>query len=78
MCGIAGFISSDRWKETAEPSWLDTVLGKFEASAVSNKWEDLSMPLKELVDRFDLLMSFGMHIELVRTQGNSGKNAAAG
>ncbi len=66
MCGIAGFISSNRWKETAELSWLDTVLGKFEASAVSNKWEDLSMPLKELVDRFDLLMSFGMHIELVK------------
>ena len=66
MCGIAGFISNDRWKETADLSWLDTVLGKFEAAAASNNWEDLSLPLKELVDGFDLLMSFGMHIELVK------------
>ena len=66
MCGIAGFISNDRWKETADLSWLDTVLGKFEAAAASNNWEDLDMPLKELVDGFDLLMSFGMHIELVK------------
>ncbi len=66
MCGIAGFISNDRWKEATDLSWLDIVLGRFEAITVSNKWEDLSIPLKELVDRFDLLMSFGMHIELVK------------
>jgi glutamine---fructose-6-phosphate transaminase (isomerizing) len=66
VCGIAGFISNDRWKETADLSWLDTVLGRFEAIAVSNNWEDLDMPLKELVDGFDLLMSFGMHIQLVK------------
>jgi len=65
VCGIAGFISNNQWKETTDLSWLDIVLQKFEAAAASNGWEDLSPPLKDLVDRFDHLMSFGTHIELV-------------
>jgi glutamine---fructose-6-phosphate transaminase (isomerizing) len=47
-------------------SWLDTVLRKFEAAAASDRWEDLRLPLNDLLDRFDHLMSFGTHIELVK------------
>ncbi|HTY22096.1 MAG TPA: SIS domain-containing protein [Desulfomonilaceae bacterium] len=66
MCGIAGFIGNNRWKETSDPAWLDTLLSGFETAAVSDNWENLSLPLKSLVARFDDIMSFGLHMELVK------------
>jgi glutamine---fructose-6-phosphate transaminase (isomerizing) len=64
VCGIAGFLSNWRWQEKADLTWLNALLANFEAYATSGKWEDLSGPLKELVDAFDRLMSFGLHLEL--------------
>ncbi len=64
MCGIAGFLSNWRWQEKVDLSWLNSLLANFEAFSASGKWEDLGGPLKELVDAFDRLMSFGLHLEL--------------
>ncbi len=64
MCGIAGFLSNWRWQEKSDLSWLNSLLANFEVYAASGKWADLSGPLKELVDAFDRLMSFGLHLEL--------------
>ncbi len=66
MCGIAGFIGNDQWKETADLSWLDGIVERFEEASASENWQDLEAPVKDLTGRFDDLMSFGMHAELLR------------
>jgi len=66
LCGIAGFMSNGRWQEAPDLSWLDSILNHLEAlSADSGRWEDFDKALKELVSRFDDLMSFGCHMALV-------------
>lgn len=65
MCGIAGFLGNWQWQATTDLAWLNDLLAKFETCSASGKWEDLSRPLKDLVDAFDRLMSFGLHLELV-------------
>jgi glutamine---fructose-6-phosphate transaminase (isomerizing) len=66
LCGIAGFISNGRWQEATDLSWLDGILSHLEGlSTDSGRLEDFDKPLKELVNRFDDLMSFGCHIALV-------------
>jgi glucosamine--fructose-6-phosphate aminotransferase (isomerizing) len=65
MCGIAGFISNQAWLEKPDLSWLEGISRDLETWwSSSQPPEDLSRPLKELVDRFDDLMSFGLHAEL--------------
>jgi glutamine---fructose-6-phosphate transaminase (isomerizing) len=66
VCGIAGFVGNDRWKETADFSWLDEIVEQLELACVSDNWHDPEVPLKDLMGRFDDLMSFGMHAELLR------------
>lgn len=59
-------MSNGRWQEAPDLSWLDSILNHLEAlSGDSGRWEDFDKPLKELVSRFDDLMSFGCHIALV-------------
>ena len=66
MCGIAGFISNGRWQEAADLFWLDGILNNLEALATdSSRLEDCHESLRDLVNRFDDLMSFGCHMALV-------------
>ena len=59
-------MSNGRWQEAPDLSWLDSILNHLEAlSGDSGRWEDFGKPLKELVSRFDDLMSFGCHMALV-------------
>ena len=66
MCGIAGFVSNNRWQEAPDLSWMDGILNQLEALCTdSGRLEDFDKPLKELLNRFDDLMSFGCHMALV-------------
>lgn len=74
MCGISGFLGNDRWMSDSDVSWVNVVLHEVrEALAQDQHWEDFSLPLQRLVDRFDDLMSFGFHLELVRSSELLGK-----
>jgi len=65
MCGIAGFISNHVWLEKPDLSWLEGISRDLETwSSSTQPVENLARPLKELVGRFDDLMSFGLHVEL--------------
>lgn len=53
------------WREEPDFSWIDEVLRKIESSLVGNaQWVDFGRGLQGLVERFDDLMSFGLHVEL--------------
>lgn len=66
MCGIAGFISNNRWREEFDTSWIDGILQQFTAiSSAPVESLNLDCPLGELAYRFDDLMSFGLHLQLV-------------
>ena len=65
MCGIAGFICNNVWREEPDLSWLEGTLCEIESLSDSTDLvEKLAHPLKELVSKFDDLMSFGLHAEL--------------
>ncbi|MBI5251726.1 MAG: SIS domain-containing protein [Desulfomonile tiedjei] len=66
MCGIAGFISDDHWLEPSDSSWVDKIIFDVETTVSSEDWQCFAQPLKDLQDRFENLMSFGIHLELVR------------
>ncbi|MBI5570320.1 MAG: SIS domain-containing protein [Desulfomonile tiedjei] len=65
MCGIAGFLSNPDWHKKQDLSWLDHIIDACERSIASEKWEDLSRPIQELIGRFDQLMCFDLHMALV-------------
>lgn len=68
VCGISGFLSNDRWRLDTDASWVDVILREMQETAAPDQaWEDLQVPLQRLVDRFDDLMSFGFHLELVQS-----------
>ncbi|MGB6067777.1 MAG: SIS domain-containing protein [Desulfomonilaceae bacterium] len=66
MCGIAGFVSNGLWQEVPDLSWIDSILNQMEALWTDpGRLEEFDRPLKELVSRFDDLMSFGCHMALI-------------
>ncbi|MFH1116163.1 MAG: SIS domain-containing protein [Pseudomonadota bacterium] len=66
MCGIAGFIGNSRWSGESDTTWLDGVVEDMERFLnASGSPESLSNLLDALAGRFDELMSFGLHLELV-------------
>ncbi len=74
MCGIAGFISNQVWLEKPDLSWLDAILRELEEwSSSKQPVEHLVHPLRELVERFDDLMSFGLHAQLADNAAVSDK-----
>ncbi len=73
MCGIAGFVSNNLWKETSDSSWVDAIIRDTETAASGPDWERFAQPLKDLLDRFDSLMSFGIHLELLADPATLGK-----
>lgn len=74
MCGIAGFISNHLWLEKPDLSWLEGISRELETwSSSPQPVESLAHPLQDLVDRFDDLMSFGLHAELAENPAVSGK-----
>ena len=71
MCGIAGFVSNNHWLEKIDSSWVDSTVQQLEAaSSMSFGSHNFVGPLSGLVERFDDLMSFGLHLELI----NGGEN----
>ncbi len=66
MCGIAGFVSNGRWQEVPDLSWIDSILNQMDDLwTAPGRLEEFDGPLKELVSRFDDLMSFGCHMALI-------------
>lgn len=66
MCGIAGFIGNDLWSKESHSSWIGALAEDVERSLDgSGDWEEFGRNLQRLADRFDDLMSFGLHLELV-------------
>jgi glucosamine--fructose-6-phosphate aminotransferase (isomerizing) len=65
VCGIAGFVSNREWQQPSDSSWLDSISQEIEESVAAQNWESFSKPLKHLLNRFDQLMSFGIHMQLV-------------
>jgi glutamine---fructose-6-phosphate transaminase (isomerizing) len=66
LCGIAGFISNGEWCQKRDDSWLDKVLAGIGAvSSKPDKWEEIAEPLKDLLQSFDSMMSFGFHFAIV-------------
>jgi glutamine---fructose-6-phosphate transaminase (isomerizing) len=66
VCGIAGFISNNNWREEIDSSWINGILEQFETvSSKPLRISDLGRPLNDLSRRFDDLMSFGLHLKLV-------------
>ncbi len=66
MCGIAGFIGNSRWLEEYDATWLEVVAEDMERLlTASGNPESLGDLLDALAGRFDELMSFGLHLELV-------------
>jgi len=69
VCGIAGFISNDRWKIEPDLSWMDNLVQEMEASRENTaQWEDFSQHLGRLIEKFDDVMSFGLHMELAQSR----------
>lgn len=44
---------------------MDPIIGDIDTAVSAEEWERLAEPLKGLMDRFDSLMSFGIHMELL-------------
>ncbi len=66
MCGIAGFISNYHWSEKSDTTWLNEVVEDIDLVLTeSRNPEAFGQALRALADRFDELMSFGVHLELV-------------
>jgi glutamine---fructose-6-phosphate transaminase (isomerizing) len=65
VCGIAGFISNEKWSEKIDVSWINAVVRELETALEEPvKWNELNKPLEKLVKKFDELMSFGLHLEI--------------
>lgn len=73
MCGIAGFISNSHWQKASDSSWVDEIIRDMQATAAAEDWEHFVEPLKELLKRFDSLMSSAIHMELLGNPATSGK-----
>lgn len=59
-------MSNQVWLKQTDLSWLDGILRDLEKwPSSAEPLESLAHPLKELVDRFDDLMSFALHLALV-------------
>jgi glucosamine--fructose-6-phosphate aminotransferase (isomerizing) len=68
MCGIAGFVSNELWRQKPDLTWLDELVNDFRNLVeASGEWESFNRPLHELAARFDDLMSFGLHMDLAET-----------
>lgn len=61
-------MSNELWKEKHDLAWLDALVNEFEGLLASESWEAFTGPLSKMADRFDDLMSFGLHMELVENQ----------
>ncbi len=69
MCGIAGFVSNNIWKTGSDTKWVDELLADFESCSVNSKsLEQLARPIDVLTWRFEDLMSFDLHFELVQSE----------
>lgn len=74
MCGIAGLVSNELWREKPDLKWLDGLVSELEGLvSESGEWEAFNKPLSKLSGMFDDLMSFGLHMELVETQAARAK-----
>ncbi|MCX5874594.1 MAG: glutamine--fructose-6-phosphate aminotransferase, partial [Deltaproteobacteria bacterium] len=70
MCGIAGFLSNEVWKQDSDLSWIEeisTSLSRIPAG--SSEIVKLRDPVDSLIKRFDQLMEFSFHFELVSSPG---------
>ncbi len=66
MCGIACLLSNTRWLETPDFPWLDRLCNEFKAAAEArDDWKTTASLVEGLVQRFDSLMSFGLHMEII-------------
>jgi glucosamine--fructose-6-phosphate aminotransferase (isomerizing) len=73
MCGIAGFVSNELWRKKPDLAWLDALVNEFEDLLASGAWEAFTGPLGKMADRFDDLMSFGLHMEIVENSAARAK-----
>lgn len=66
MCGIAGFVSNTVWKTQSDLGWLDDLLSNFETCCASPKsLNELANPIECLMGRFEDLMAFDLHFQLI-------------
>ncbi|WP_243545230.1 SIS domain-containing protein [Pseudodesulfovibrio tunisiensis] len=65
MCGIASFLSNRRWSESQDLSWLDTLANGLNTAAECTDTLEACTPLSALAERFQELMSFDLHMELM-------------
>ncbi|GAB7024275.1 SIS domain-containing protein [Salidesulfovibrio brasiliensis] len=64
MCGIASFLSNNRWREEIDNSWLNDIAEAMRTAA-KGELAEAEAPLEALAGRFSDLMSFSLHMELV-------------
>ncbi|WP_147822398.1 SIS domain-containing protein [Salidesulfovibrio onnuriiensis] len=65
MCGIASFLSTRFWRETADAQWVFKLAAEFDDAVKSNDLLASTPALDELAGNFDELMSFGLHMQLL-------------
>ena len=67
MCGIAGFVSNSTWKTISDLGWIDDLLVNFEkCSSKPVSFDEIARPIEVLMWRFEDLMSFDLHFEIIQ------------
>ncbi len=66
MCGIAGFVSNTEWNKSSDLTWVDSLLENLESCCINpDSIEQIVRPIEALMWRFEDLMSFDLHFELI-------------
>ncbi|RWU04776.1 SIS domain-containing protein [Pseudodesulfovibrio sp. S3] len=65
MCGIASFLSNNKWLDRPDTDWLFTLETAFDDIRNTNDLLEAAVPMTALADHFYELMAFGLHLLLV-------------
>ena len=65
MCGIASFLSNNKWLDKPDTDWLFTLETAFDDIRNTNDLLEAAVPMATLADHFYELMAFGLHLLLV-------------
>jgi glucosamine--fructose-6-phosphate aminotransferase (isomerizing) len=69
VCGIAGFVSNTEWKISSDLKWVDELLNNFESCCINPRsFDEVARPIEVLMWRFEDLMSFDLHFELIQSE----------
>jgi glucosamine--fructose-6-phosphate aminotransferase (isomerizing) len=77
MCGIAGFVANDAFKQAEDVSWISGLAKALEA-APAGETEALKPCLDDLFGRFARMMSFSTYAELAENAANLASAQALG